>query len=164
MKMNLRGRCDGVDVTASLRAGDDPGAARLHDALPDRRRDGRRARVARLQARPVVHAREDPRVLDSHDPDVRRHRGDHPLDLPAGRLRVVPVVLSPSCRLPVVVPLPLPMSRLIKSFVNSARPVLPLSIPYLRYRYERYRTFESKQRRNSPYLRAARLVAEARRR
>ena len=56
--------------------------------------DGRRARVARLQARPVVHAREDPRVLDSHDPDVGGNRGDHPLDLPAGGLRVVPVVLS----------------------------------------------------------------------
>ena len=97
MKMNLRGRCDGVDVTASLRAGDDPGAARLHHSLPDRRRDGRRAGVARLQARPVVHAREDPRVLDPDDPDVRRHRGDHSLDLPAGGLRVVPVVLSSSC-------------------------------------------------------------------
>ena len=97
MKLNLRGRGDGVDVTASLRAGDDPGAARLHHSLPDRRRDRRRAGVARLQARPVVHAREDPRVLDSHDPDVRRHRGDNPLDLPAGGLRVVPVVLSSSC-------------------------------------------------------------------
>ena len=94
MKMNLRGRCDGVDVTASLRAGDDPGAARLHDALPDRRRDGRRARVARLQARPVVHAREDPRLVDPYYPDVRRHRGDHSLDLPAGGLRVVPVELN----------------------------------------------------------------------
>ncbi len=28
-----------------------------------------------------------------------RHRGDHPLDLPAGGLRVVPVVLSPACLL-----------------------------------------------------------------
>ena len=106
MKLNLRGRGDGVDVTASLRAGDDPGAARLHHSLPDRRRDGRRARLARLQARPVVHAREDPRLVDSDHPDVCRHRGDHPLDLPAGGLRVVPVVLSSSCLLPVVVPLP----------------------------------------------------------
>ena len=100
MKLNLRGRGDGVDVTASLRAGNDPGAARLHHSLPDRRRDGRRARVARLQARPVVHAREDPRVLDSDHPDVRRDRGDHSLDLPAGRLRVVPVVLSSSLSSP----------------------------------------------------------------
>ena len=97
MKLNLRGRGDGVDVTASLRAGNDPGAARLHHSLPDRRRDRRRARVLGLQARPVVHAREDPRLVDSDHPDVCRHRGDHPLDLPAGGLRVVPVVLSSSC-------------------------------------------------------------------
>ena len=62
--------------------------------------------VARLQARPVVHAREDPRVLDSDHPDVCRHRGDHPLDLPAGGLRVVPVVLSSSCLSPCRTPLP----------------------------------------------------------
>ena len=123
-------------MTASLRAGDDPGAARLHHSLPDRRRDGRRAGVARLQARPVVHARENPRLVDSDHPDVRRHRGDHSLDLPAGRLRVVPVVLSSSCLLlPVVVPLSLPMSRLIKSFVELQASLsipypLPIPIPY----------------------------------
>ena len=76
-----------------------PGSSQSESRYHDPLSDGRRARVLGLQARPVVHAREDPRVLDPDDPDVRRHRGDHPLDLPAGGLRVVPVVLSPACLL-----------------------------------------------------------------